>query len=68
MKAPEDEGLFMIWFKSAYHYSFQQAATDQWPKDYSQCENWYSNFIAWLVVRKDAAPGEATGRPASLPL
>jgi len=54
LTAPSKPGLYMIWSKCCYHYSFRQAE-DSYPTSYKDCESWYANFIAWVRVDEAAA-------------
>jgi hypothetical protein len=48
LSAPSEPGLYMLWAKGCYHYSFRQAE-DEYPKNYDRCEDWYKSFIAWYI-------------------
>jgi len=56
LQAPNAPGLYMIWAKGSYHYSFQQAAAEQYPKEYSGADRWYGGFISWLRVVPGCTP------------
>jgi hypothetical protein len=49
LSAPEKPGLYMLWHRGDLQYNFKDAANNR-PKNYLQCENWYSDFIAWFVL------------------
>jgi len=59
LRAPELPGLYMIWSKGSYHYSFRQAAQEQYPGNYTASDRWYGSFIAWLRVESDCTPRPA---------
>ena len=59
LRAPAQPGLYMIWGKCSYHYSFVQAEIDQWPRDYSGAAAWYDGFISWLRVDANTARAKA---------
>jgi hypothetical protein len=55
LTAPSTPGIYMIWSKCCYHYSFAQAE-ETYPADYGGCESWYSTFVAWVRVDPAATP------------
>jgi hypothetical protein len=64
LKAPQQPGLYMIWSKCSYHYSFTQAA-ETYPTNHKNAEDWYETFIAWVRV-DPGAEDKTAGPPASL--
>jgi hypothetical protein len=63
LHAPQEPGLYMIWSKASYHYSFRQAE-GTYPSDYSNAEDWYNTFIAWVRVDPNAQK-KLAGKSAS---
>uniref|UniRef100_A0A7S4SUV1 F-box domain-containing protein n=1 Tax=Ditylum brightwellii TaxID=49249 RepID=A0A7S4SUV1_9STRA len=56
LTAPEEPGLYMIRYMSSWHYSFRQAANEQWPKPLARTPDEFAgSFIAWLRVDPTAA-------------
>jgi len=59
--APDRPGLYMIWHNAGAHYSFQQAAAEQWPDYIEALKDWRSvNFVAWLRVDPCVTPRAAS--------